>query len=141
MIPDVECHLEASFRLWTDARLCRQTGRKEEIMNEIKKIFDIFQNISLSIIFQHNVDKDASWNEHKTNKDYTLWLVTNGNIIVEMNGNTIKASTHDVILFYPGDSYSAYTDCETCSFIFLFFKMGTGNMIDIFHSRNASGLY
>ena len=110
-------------------------------MNEIKKIFDIFQNISLTIIFQHNVDKDASWNEHKTNKDYTLWLVTSGNIIVETDDNAIKASTHDVILFYPGDTYSAHTDCEKCSFIFLFFKMGTGNMIDIFHSRNASGLY
>lgn len=110
-------------------------------MNEIRKIFDIFQSISLTITFQHHVDKDANWNEHKTNTHYTLWLVTSGNVIVKMNGNTFQASTHDVILFCPGDSYNAYTDGETCSFIFLFFQMGTANMVDVFQDKNASGLY
>lgn len=110
-------------------------------MKNIKQIFDIFQNISLTITFQHNVDKNADWHEHKTNTHYTLWLVTNGNIIVETNDTTMKANVHDVILFYPGESYRAYTDSEKCSFIFLFFELGTTNMIDVFESRNASGLY
>lgn len=110
-------------------------------MNKIRKIFDIFQNISLTITFQHNVDKNADWHEHKTNTHYTLWLVTSGNIVIEMNGNTLKAAAHDVILFYPGESYNAHTDSENCSFIFLFFQMGTANMIDVFQNRNASGLY
>ena len=110
-------------------------------MNEIRKIFDIFQSISLTITFQHNVDKDANWNEHKTNTHYTLWLITSGNVIVKMNGNTFQASTHDVILFYPGESYNAYTDGETCSFIFLFFQMGTANVADVLQGKSASGLY
>lgn len=110
-------------------------------MNEIRKIFDTFQSISVSIAFQHNVDKDACWNEHKTNTHYTLWIVTSGTILVEINGNAFRASTHDVILFYPEESYRAYTDGETCSFIFLFFQLGTANMIDVFQGKNASGLY
>lgn len=110
-------------------------------MKTIKQLFDVFQNVSLTITFQHNVTKNADWHEHKTNTHYTLWLVTSGNIVVKTNDSTINANVHDVILFYPGESYHAHTDSENCSFIFLFFELGTTNMIDVFQNRNASGLY
>lgn len=110
-------------------------------MSEIKASFELFHNISLTIDFMHTSDKTKEWNEHKTNTHYTLWLVTKGNVLVDINENTFAAHPYDVILFYPGESYHAYTDCETCQFIFIFFQLGMGNMIDGLYDKNASGLY
>lgn len=110
-------------------------------MKEIRRIFEMFQNISLTIDFQHIVEKEKKWGENKTNTHYTLWLITSGTVDITVDKKTFSAKENDVVIFYPGESYHAAAKGVPCSFIFLFFGLGTGNMIDAFKEANASGIY
>ena len=46
-----------------------------------------------------------------------------------------------MIVFYPGDTYKAYTDESGCYFLFFIFSLQLGNQIDILNDSRLSGYY
>lgn len=110
-------------------------------MDYLNSANNSFSNISLFIKLCCFIRYGSSWTENKTKKNYTVWNVYEGNIWIEIDGKTYHASAGDSILFYPGDTYRAYTDENGCSFLFLFFLLETGNRLDILSERNLAGVY
>lgn len=85
-------------------------------MDYLNSANNSFSNISLFIKLCCFIRYGSSWTENKTKKNYTVWNVYEGNIWIEIDGKTYHASAGDSILFYPGDTYRAYTDENGCSF-------------------------
>lgn len=100
-----------------------------------------FSNLSLSIKFCMYCRHDADWSEHKTKTDYTIWNIKEGQLVIEINKQKLTAKAGDVLLFYPGDTYSAYADGECCNFLVTFFSLETGNHIDLLERKNYGGIY
>ena len=101
----------------------------------------LFSNLSANIKFFCEVHHNSSWRERKTKTDYTLWHLHQGRLWIEMNGQTFTASEGEVVLFYPGDTYRAYTDEHGCSFLVTFFTLETGNKLDLLENRQLAGVY
>ena len=101
----------------------------------------VFSNLSTNIKFFCDVHHSSSWKERKTKTDYTLWHLHQGRLWIEMNGQIFTASQGDVVLFYPGDTYRAYTDEQGCSFLVTFFTLETGNKLDLLENRQLAGVY
>lgn len=102
---------------------------------------DFLSNISLSIKFCHFIRKPANWLEKKTKAGYTLWCVQEGSFLLEINNRTFTVTEGDVIFFYPGCRYKAYTKEQECSFLYASFSLQTGNSIDLLEGNNYSGVY
>lgn len=100
-----------------------------------------FSNLSLSIKFCMYCKHDATWSEHKTKTDYTIWNIMEGSLIIEINRQTLTAKEGDVLFFYPGDTYKAYADGGDCNFLVTFFALETGNHIDLLERKNYGGIY
>ena len=98
-------------------------------------------NMSLSIKFCHNIIHDENWNEKKTKTHYTFWCVHEGSFLLKINGRLFTVSEGDVVFFYPGNRYRAYTDGTKCSFLYACFSLETGNSIDILAGNNYAGVY
>lgn len=84
---------------------------------------------------------DAGWHEAKTKTDYTLWNIHEGSLVLEINGKKMTASEGDVLLFHPGDSYTAFCGGDCCNFLVTFFTFDTGNCLDVFKQCNSAGIY
>ena len=97
-------------------------------------------NLSLYIKLHRFIHHDKDWFEHKTKSNYTIWNIHEGNVWLEINGQVLKAGPGDVFLFYPGDTYKAYSDEGGCSFLFFIFSLQSGNNIDALNDRIA-GFY
>ena len=103
-------------------------------------LFDeIFCGISVKIIKGYHVSHNASWIESKTKLDYTLWNITDGDLHIKINGREYTAYEGDVILFYPGDKYSAWSD-NGCRFVFVFFSLEMGQSLDLLSNVKLSGI-
>ena len=98
-------------------------------------------NLSLYIKLHRFIRHDQTWHEHKTKSNYTIWNIYEGNVWIEMNEQLHKACPGDVLFFYPGDTYTAYTDESGCSFLFFQFSFQLGNNIDILSDNHLAGLY
>lgn len=98
-------------------------------------------NLSLYIKLHRFIHHDRSWYEHKTKSNYTIWSIYEGNVWIEINEQVYKVSAGDVIFFYPGDTYNAYTDKSGCSFLFFIFSLQLGNNIDILSENQLLGIY
>ena len=98
-------------------------------------------NLSLYIKLHRYIFHDASWQEHKTKGNYTIWNIYRGNVWIEINGQIHRTGPGDVIFFYPGDTYKAYTDENGCYFLFFIFSLQLGNQIDFLNSSQLSGYY
>lgn len=101
----------------------------------------LFSNLSVNIKFFCDIHHNNTWQERKTKADYTLWHIHQGKLWIEMNDRIIPAEEGDVVLFYPGDTYRAYTDEDGCSFLVTFFTMETGNKMDLLENRPFAGVY
>lgn len=102
---------------------------------------NIFSNLSAHIKLMSWCQHDADWYEQKTKVDYTLWSIYEGHFYIEINGNKFRVQEGDIVLFYPGDTYKAYSDNCKCRFIFIFFSLETGNNIDLLENKNLAGVY
>jgi hypothetical protein len=98
-------------------------------------------NLSLYIKLHRFIKHDKGWHEHKTKSNYTLWIIYQGNVWIEINQKVYKTQPGDVILFYPSDTYSAFTDEYGCHFLFFIFSLALGNSIDILSNAKRSGIY
>ena len=98
-------------------------------------------NLSIYIKLHRFIKHDKIWREHKTKSNYTIWIIYKGNVWIEINGQVHKTEPGDVILFYPGDTYTAYTDEDECHFLFFIFSLTLGNSIDILSGNHHSGIY
>lgn len=98
-------------------------------------------NLSLYIKLHRYIYHDGSWQEHKTKSNYTIWNIYKGTIWIEINHQIYQADAGDVIIFYPGDTYKAYTDEAGCYFLFFIFSLQQGNQIDVLNSSRLSGFY
>lgn len=100
-----------------------------------------FSNLSLSLKFCMFCRHDKDWSEHKTKTDYTVWNIKEGGLILEINKQTMTAEAGDVLLFYPGDTYRAYSSGGDCNFLVTFFSLETGNHMDLLGQKNYGGIY
>lgn len=98
-------------------------------------------NLSLYIKLHRYIYHDGSWQEYKTKGNYTIWNIHKGNVWIEINDQIYKAGPGDVIMFYPGDTYKAYTDEAGCYFLFFLFSLQLGNQIDVLNGSRLSGYY
>lgn len=98
-------------------------------------------NLTLYIKLHRYIYHDASWQECKTKSNYTIWNIYKGAVWIEINGQTHKAVPGDVIVFYSGDTYKAYTDESGCYFLFFIFSLQLGNQIDMLNDSCLSGYY
>lgn len=98
-------------------------------------------NLSLYIKLHRYICHDSSWHEHKTKSNYTIWNIYKGKVWIEINGQTHCAVPGDVIFFYPGDTYRAYTDEDGCCFLFFIFSLQLGNQVDALNESPLSGYY
>lgn len=100
-----------------------------------------FSNLSLYIKLHRFISHDNAWYEQKTKNNYTIWNIYKGTVWIEINEQIHKAGPGDVIFFYPGDTYKAYTDEDGCSFLFFIFSFQLGNNIDVLSDNHLSGFY
>lgn len=98
-------------------------------------------NLTLYIKLHYYVRHEKDWFEHRTKSNYTLWILQKGNIFLEINGITHKLQPGHAVFFYPGDTYSAYTDEDGCQFLFFIFSVALGNQIDILSGNPYGGIY
>ena len=84
---------------------------------------------------------DETWYEHKTKTEYTLWIIQNGNIGIRFGNKEYSLNAGDVILFYPGQTYSAFNIEGDCRFLVLFFSMDMDNSASFLESIHMSGIY
>lgn len=101
---------------------------------------DITSNLSVKILKCFCIKHDSSWVEKKTKTDYTLWNITEGNLWIKINSNTFFVQKGDIIFFYPGNKYTAWTDENGCQFFFTMFKLEMGNSIDLLSNINLAGI-
>ena len=103
-------------------------------------IFDeILGGISLKIVNGQYVSHTENWRETKTKLYNTVWCVRRGRIHISIGGTEYLAKEGDVILFSPGDIYTAWTD-EGCEFVFIFFNLEIGCSGNIPTRDGVSGI-
>ena len=97
--------------------------------------------LDLNIKFCHACFHDKDWQEQKTKFDYTIWNVFEGNFFIKIHGKTFKVEAGDIVVFYPGDTYSAWADNSNCIFIATFFSIDTGSAVNIMEKTPSAGIY
>ena len=102
---------------------------------------DSFSDLTLTIDMSHFVDRGADWRETKTRSGYTFWNIYKGSVFIEINGQTHEAGPGDSVLFYPGNSFTAWAGPEGCSYHSMRFFMEKGNHYDILAGSNLAGIY
>ena len=95
--------------------------------------------ISANILGGYFARHTSQWTETKTKSFYTLWNLTEGDVIITVDGKEHKAKKGDAVLFSPGDTYSAGSETG-CEFSFVFFTLETGNSLDLLKDFNPSGV-
>lgn len=102
-------------------------------------IDDITYGLSVRIIKGHCMRHDAGWKERKKKVDYTLWNIMEGDLYVSVDGREFHAEAGDVVLFYPGDKYTAWSD-NGCQFVFVYFSLEMGHSLDLLSNVNLAGI-
>ena len=95
-------------------------------------IFDeIIGGVSLKLISCGCVCHSDTWKESKTKLYQTLWSISEGSLCISMGGEEFRASAGDVVLFSPGDVYTAWSETG-CTFVYNFFSF------ELSHPSNIS---
>lgn len=105
-----------------------------DIFNELS------EHITLRINSRNEDFHDRSWLERKIHIDNDIWIVTSGNVVIETGGSSYTACVGDAVFFYPGISYTARTNAEECSFIYIHFDFGIGNNFKVLKGLMLSGI-
>lgn len=100
-----------------------------------------FSNLNLYIKLHQFVRHEKGWLEHKTKSNYTLWIIQQGTACLSINSVEYQLKAGDVIFFYPGDTYTAYSNENGCSFLFFIFSIALGSQIDILSGNVHGGIY
>jgi AraC family transcriptional regulator len=95
--------------------------RKLDIFNELSEF------VAIRILSCHEIDHDHLWEENKIHKNYDLWLIASGKVVIETGDQTYNAYAGDVVFYYPDSPYRASTSDEGCRFIYIQFDFGIGN--------------
>ena len=98
-------------------------------------------NLNLKIKFCEICCHDSDWKEHKTKTEYTLWMVEEGNIIIDYKKTKNEVFPGDIVFFYPGQAYNAFCTTKSCKFLVVFFRMDTNTMIHSIETQELSGIY
>lgn len=110
------------------------------IMYKYELIDNLTSNLSITLKLSYKVNHDVNWLEHRTKTEYTIWTIITGNVWIIINNKEFLAKSGDIILFYPGDTYTAHTNENGCSFIYNRFRLEMGSTIDIMSTINMSGI-
>lgn len=105
-----------------------------EVLDTLTKYLDI--NIKICMEVKH----DSSWYEIKTNKDYDMWIILEGEVRLEYNDNEYTLKPHDLFLFYPHILYKAQSITKTCRFIFVHFDASIGHNNRVLNGFPFGGL-
>ena len=87
-----------------------------------RRLNDVTNGLSVKLIKGRCLRHPEGWIESKTKVDYTLWNVMEGDVHDKVNGRELCATRGDVIFFFPGDKYTAWSDTG-CLFLFIYFSL------------------
>ncbi|WP_135546409.1 helix-turn-helix transcriptional regulator [Paenibacillus cymbidii] len=97
---------------------------------EEKRAWHLFNELSEHMTLRINSCRldghDAKWKETKQHPDYDMWFVQEGEIHLELGGETGVARSGDAILFYPNTRYTAWTGAQGCRFVYVHFDFAIG---------------
>lgn len=96
--------------------------------------------LSVRILSCREVTHSNQWMEDKSHTHYDLWLVRSGQLSIRMGDSTFIANKGDVIFFYPHYPYTAFTESESCSFIFIVFDFGISDQRSILDGFDLCGI-
>ena len=88
---------------------------------------ELLGGISLKIIYGQSVSHTENWYETKTKLYSTVWCIRRGKVHVSIGPKEYIANEGDVILFSPGDTYSAFGEGE-CEFVYVTFNLELGHL-------------
>lgn len=100
-------------------------------MYNYELIDNLTSNLSITLKLSYKVTHDVNWLEHRTKTEYTIWTIITGNVWIIINDKEFLAKSGDIILFYPGDTYTAHTDENGCSFIYNRFRLEMGLLLTL----------
>ncbi|NSW91115.1 MAG: helix-turn-helix transcriptional regulator [Firmicutes bacterium] len=109
-------------------------------MKYINILNELSEHIIIRINSCNNVYHDSEWIENKAHEDYDIWYIKNGKIAVNVEGKTHLASAGDIVFFYPGMLYTAYTYDRKCSFIYTHFDFGIYDNFRVLDKFNLAGI-
>ena len=92
-----------------------------EVLSSLCSQLDIDMRLCSAI--KHGKD----WYEHESKRCYDIWIITDGDVKIEMDEKNYILNKGDVFLYYPQRLYSAYPLSQGCSFIFVHFNVSLGN--------------
>ncbi|MFD0958121.1 helix-turn-helix domain-containing protein [Paenibacillus chungangensis] len=83
---------------------------------------------------------EASWMERKRHPDYDVWMITDGEVILNFAGSEAVAREGDLVFFHPGIAYSARCEQSSCSHLFIHFDFSLGERYNILHEYVSMGV-
>ncbi|UKS30997.1 AraC family transcriptional regulator [Paenibacillus sp. HWE-109] len=83
---------------------------------------------------------DKGWTEAKQHPDYDIWLVTNGEVEVDVQGVMSVAKEGDIVFFNPGVAYTASCSQNSCSHIFVHFDFSLGERFNFLNEFDLMGV-
>lgn len=105
---------------------------------------DIFDELAEQIELRIRSSSDnvhgADWIESKRHRDYDLWYVTAGSVLVRTPDGDIRAEAGDAVFFYPNFPYTAWAGEEGSAFIYIHFDFGVGQQFRILEDFPFSGV-
>lgn len=104
------------------------------------------QNLNLDIKTSFEIYHEPTWKETGAKFNHDIWVVKQGRVYVEQDGETTMLEPGDVFMHQPARLYSAHTDEEGCTFIYTIFdiklwdeNIGSGN-INVYGKFNAESV-
>jgi AraC family transcriptional regulator len=121
--------------------MSNSTIGKEVIPTRNTGIFNELSGyLNVRILSCREVTHGNQWIEDKTHTHYDLWLVRSGTVSVRIGDSIHTAEEGDVIFFYPNFPYTAYTESESCRFIFILFDFGISDHRGILDAFGLCGI-
>lgn len=91
------------------------------------------ENLNPTIYVCAKAFHQKGWIENRYHPTFTLWLVTGGDVSINIEEKRYLLNKGDAYLFTPNIPYRATTTCENCEFIYIHFNLFTLNEQNLFN--------
>lgn len=109
-------------------------------MRNIDLLNELSDHVTVKINSCREQFHDLTWLERKVHNDYDIWLILEGQVLIETDGSRSSAGEGDIVFFYPGMLYSAYAGHKGCRFLYIHFDFSIGNNFRIINDFDFAGI-